>query len=208
VEAEQDFFVLIAEMTLTCLPPAALAAAFILKAWFKGRMRAVFAGAAMFLCFVIGAGGLGFSFTNTCVNFLTARGAYGCYCLLAAGCISIRHWFPRGIAVLIAAIPIGLGYFVASMGILGLGFAIGDETRASDSVQPMTPGLTCISSAWGMAGNEGEYIDLYRTWPLIPFVKRDVVSLNDDFGDESDIGQHVYGTCDTALATYERRRSG
>jgi len=110
-----------------------------------------------------------------CVCFVIA---YGAYCFLAVSCWQIKFLPLRIPALLGAAIPICAGYFMSTVGLLGLMFIVGDYTRAPESTEQIDMGLECRVTGWGMVASASGYtVHLYKSWSWLPFMERSAVSI-------------------------------
>jgi len=204
VSSEETAILAVIEMTLIFAPPLMLVTFFFIKAKFAHHKLSIIAGAAITLCVIsLFSGLLDLSFNDIFVNFLVIALAYTNYCLLAASGFLIRRSGLRAAAIILTFIPIGFGYLLATIGFLEMIFVVDDATRPPESIQTMAPGLTCVVSDWGMAGNEGVDIDLYRRWASIGFIKRDVQHIIVDFDDRTNPPQTI--TCAQALSKYEAK---
>jgi hypothetical protein len=65
----------------------------------------------------------------------------------------------------------------------------------------MTPKLICEITGWGMAGGPSGYkVHLYKRWPALPFIKKEVVELTvDQNAPDAD------KTCADALKAYSNQ---
>src|SRR5205823_4049965 len=106
---------------------------------------------------ILGGAALGFSFKNVLLNFVCFVIAYGAYCFLAVSCWRIKFLPLRIPALLGAAIPICAGYFMCTVGLLGLMFIVGDYTRAPESTEQIDTGLECRVTGWGMVASVSGY---------------------------------------------------
>jgi hypothetical protein len=143
---------------------------------------------------------IGVGFTVRAANVLGWTLGYWSYCFLAASCLLIPSKVARIAALVIAAIPMLMGYVLGTVGVLGLAFILGDYTREPDHTEQIGPGLTCRITEWGMAvGPSGYIVDLYRVLP-VPFLKRNVASIRVTDTDPSSRAAN----CSDVLAVYTR----
>jgi hypothetical protein len=143
---------------------------------------------------------IGLGFTLRAANVLCWTLGYWLYCFLAASCLLIPSKIARIVALVVAAIPILIGYVLDTVGVLGLGFILEDYSRAPDHTEQMGAGLICRITEWGMAvGASGYTVDLYRALP-VPFLERNVASITVTQTDSS--AKDV--NCADALALYRK----
>jgi hypothetical protein len=102
--------------------------------------------------------------------------AYFAYSFLAVSCLRIPAKAVRVLTFGIAIIPIGFGFILSTIGVLGLAFIVGDLTRPPERVEEIGAGLTCRFREWGSAGSSSGYaVELYQSWNGIPFVERKIL---------------------------------
>jgi hypothetical protein len=134
----------------------------------------VFAGSVLLLYFGVACSGL--SFVAVQVNLIFFVVAYFAYSFLAVMCLRIPTKAVRILTFVIAIIPIGFGFILSTIGVLGLAFIVGDYTSPPERVEQMAMGLTCRVRGWGSAGSASGYaVELYQSWNEIPFVERKVL---------------------------------
>jgi hypothetical protein len=139
------------------------------------KRSAIVAGSALLLYFAVACSGL--SFVVPWVNLACFVAAYFAYCFLAMVCLRIQARLVRIPSFLVAIVPIGVGYLLSTIGILGLMFIVGDYTRLPDRVEQMATGLDCRVTGWGAVGTASGYVvGLYQSWSGIPFLERRVSS--------------------------------
>jgi hypothetical protein len=131
----------------------------------------VVAASVLLLYFAVACSGL--SFVAVQANFACFVIAYFSYNFLAVMCLRIPAKAIRVLIFIIAIIPIGFGYILSTIGVLGLGFIVGDYTRPPDHLEQIATGLTCRATGWGSAVSASGYaVDLYQSWNRIPFLER------------------------------------
>jgi hypothetical protein len=146
-------------------------------AWPRAQLPATVAALAT-LCFAFGAALLRLSFTDVLANFVCVAVLYFAYCFVAASCLQIPFRAVRYLALVAAALPICVGYGLGTIGVLGLGWIVMDYAEPPYHTEPMAPYLICRITEWGMAvGGSGYTVHLYRVWPAVPFIERQVVTL-------------------------------
>jgi hypothetical protein len=116
---------------------------------------------------------LGFFFSNVSLvnsgmNFLCGVIALGSYCFLASSAFEISLKPLRVIALVILGAPASI---VTMTGILSLMF---DADASTYKKEQMRPDLVCKMSSYGIVGAGGDRIRLYKSWPAIPFLERNV----------------------------------
>jgi hypothetical protein len=140
----------------------------------------------------------GFRFTNPLISIFWLAGSYFLYCLLAASTLQIKFKPLRYLVLIVAALPICLGYILGTVGLLGLFFIVGDMVRPPDQTEEMETSLVCELTLTGFAGSSDYSVDLYESWPRIPFIRRRLAHLSVDPGDVSSADE----TCADALKTF------
>lgn len=162
-------------------------------------------GSATAIVVVAGFTLLSTSFTSTLANVACISFAYLAYCFLAASCWKIRLLALRIPALIVAAVPIGVGYVLGTVGVLGLAFVVGDYSRPSKPATQMTNVLMCRVTVWGMAASDSGYtVHLYKHWLGLPFVEREVFSIV--VNETSALGPQS-ASCPDALAAYAKNHS-
>ena len=158
---------------------------------------------ASVLVFIVTAAALGFSFKDVLSNFVAFMIAYAAYCFLAVSCWRIPSLFVRIPALILAAIPIALGYVLSTIGTLGLMFIIGDYTTPPRRIEQLRPDLTCRVTLWGASFTASGYaVHLYKTWAWLPFIEKSVVKLSVNQTDFSEGQAPKDLTCADALVKY------
>lgn len=118
----------------------------------------------------------GVRFVSLSANIVVLAIAYGAYVLLVLSLSAIRlSSGAKGIVLAVALIPVAFGYFLGTIGALGLLFTVG-EFEAQANATSLTPGLTCVRTEGG--GPSGGYtLRVHREWSLAPFLHREVRAL-------------------------------
>lgn len=139
---------------------------------------------AILIGILLGSYGLeigGFSFVNPIANAGWLLLCYICFCFLAALCLLIKPKWLRALALLMTALPICIGYFLATIGVFGLAVIVIETFEDAFHIEQMPSGLICHVARWGMAfTNSGYTVRLYKPWNMLPFVERLVVSVSVD----------------------------
>jgi hypothetical protein len=174
--SEAAFFLMWA--TVLCAPPFAFAT-FLAIRWSRPPAQLpVTVAAISILLFAFGVALVRLSFTNVLANFVCVAVLYFTYCFFAASCLQIRFRAVRYLALIASALPICVGYVLGTIGALGLGFIVMDYARAPEHTEQMEPNLICRITEWGSAVSASGYtVHLYRVWPAVPFIEREVVAL-------------------------------
>jgi hypothetical protein len=134
--------------------------------------------AILILCLALGVAALGLSFTNVFANFVGVAVVFIAYYFLAASCLQIPFRVIRYLALTVAILPICFGYVLGTIGMLGLVWMVMDYTEPPQHAEQVGPHLKCEITGWGAAGTASGYtVHLYKTWPEVPFIVREVVSL-------------------------------
>jgi hypothetical protein len=137
----------------------------------------IVAGSVLLLYLAVACSGL--SFVAVPVNFASFVIAYFAYSFLAVMCLRIPAKAVRILTFVIAIIPIGFGYILSTIGILGLMFIVGDYASPPNRVEQMAAGLTCRVTGWGSAGSSSGYaVGLYQSWNRIPFLERKILGVS------------------------------
>ncbi len=178
-------------------PPLAIIAFYLLSRWQPNMLvrTATVAAIVVILIALFFIVGLTFNSRGNDVALLAI--AYVAYCFLAVSLWRIRHIFLRIVAIVVAFVPIGLGYFLGTAGLLGLVFIVGDLTREPEKSEQMADGLTCRVMWWGSAGtNSGYTVGLYQSWHSLPVERRVSAILVDQTNGDPGV------TCAGALKQY------
>lgn len=202
MESEYDAAFNLIENSLLLAPPATLISFFAVRRWWPSALRVLSWACLIIFCAILCCMILGLSLTKNYDNFLCFDVGFISYCFWAASCVRIRSVYRRVVALILASLPIFFGYLLGTVGILGLAFEIDDDTETPDSVQLMGPGLTCVTSEWGILGNAGKRYDLYKQWDSIPFIQRDVEHGSSSDDDPNDKEFPI--TCDGLVEAYQK----
>jgi hypothetical protein len=188
-------FLVIWAAVLGAPPIAFLAVPGIRRAWPRAHGPIIIAAIAI-LCVAIGLSVSRLSFTNVWVHVVLAAICYLVYCFLAASCWQISRTAVRYIVGIVTTLPIGFGYLLGTIGVLGLGWIVSDYVSPPHHVEQMAPGLTCETTEWGTVLSGGYKVHLYQRWSAFPFLEREVViwTVDDASG--------VVKTCSDALSAY------
>lgn len=159
-------------------------------------------GAAAGLAVSAGLYRLGFGFVAPTADIAWALCCFVAYCVLVARCWR-TGWKPlRFVVRTIALVPICVGYFLSTVGVLGLGFIVGDMTSPPFRTERMPGGLLCSVTSWGYAFSSSGYrVQLHRRWDAVPFVQREVASVSID---ETDEAEPQTASCESVFASYKQ----
>ena len=109
---------------------------------------------------------------STDVNFALCIASYFAYCFLASATWTFKPTRPFrvvGIAMYVSLLP---GYLLATVGILGLGFVLGDQFSSQLQVKLIAPEISCMVKGWGGAwGPSGYDVILYKTPAWLPVIE-------------------------------------
>jgi hypothetical protein len=172
---------IIASASLLLMPPVALVMILIVQNSFPTSQRTwAIASAGMILCTIF-AVFFRVSFVWGVANVLWLLACYLAYCLLVASCLQIQKRLLRWPVLLVSAVPIALGYVIATIGSLGLGFILSDALAGPSYTQNEADGLTCSVTGWGFAGGDsGSNGSLFRSWFGVPFLQKEVAWISVD----------------------------
>lgn len=166
--------VCVAELTLL-LAPIAAAVAVASAQNSPLVLRRLWIGVGCYLGVFAAAWVCAIETASSLVNFVVSVSVYAAYSLLVALCLTLRLRVTRlvfGVAGLVSLLP---GYLLATVGLLGLFFIVGDEVRSPLQAVVLRPGLYCRITQWGFAASdEGYDVHLYRYWPALPLLQRQV----------------------------------
>jgi hypothetical protein len=159
---------------LLATPVAALALRALIGRLRPGREAVVAAVLAIILASVVLPGWAGIRFVPLIANIWTLAAAYFAYCFLVF-CIARLplRGMARASAMIIGALPIAFGYFLGSVGLLGLMFVIGSYAKPPEETMRLTANLVCTRIEGG--GPSGGYeLHVHREWLLTPLLHREV----------------------------------
>ena len=166
------------------------------------RPGAVISAAAFIV--VLGAAILNIGFRDVTYDVAFLIIAYTAYSFLAVCCLRIPPLSIRVLALAIAAIPVGVGYYActSTTGRLGLAFIVGDYTQPPRHLEQMRADLTCRVFLWGYAFSDTGYtVRLYKSWTWLPLVERSVVTISVNETNDAN-GPVQPATCADALGKY------
>lgn len=125
---------------------------------------------------VILSAAFGVRFVSLTANIVVLAIAYGAYVLLVVSLSAMRlSSVAKRIVLAAALIPVAFGYFLGTIGALGLRFTVG-EFEAQANTTSLAPGLTCVRTEGG--GPSGGYtLRVHSEWSLPPFLHREVRAL-------------------------------
>lgn len=135
------------------------------------RFLSIALGAVLTVVFLANLAGI--RFVPLVANIWTLAVAYFAYCFLAFGIGRLPlPGMVRSSALVVAALPIAFGYFLGSVGALGLLFMAGSYANPSKETQ-LAANLVCTGIEGG--GPSGGYaLHVHREWPLLPVLHRQV----------------------------------
>lgn len=135
------------------------------------RFLSVALGGLLVVVFLANLAGI--RFVPLMTNIWTLVAAYFAYCFLVFGIgrLPLRGMI-RSSAMIVGALPIAFGYFMCSIGLLGLFFMIGSYANPSKETR-LAANLVCTRIEGG--GPSGGYaLHVHREWPLLPLLHRQV----------------------------------
>lgn len=196
----------IAWACLIGVPPVAIGTFFFIRRRWPHALSRTVIGSTLAIVVIIGFAVPSISFISTLANVVCISIAYLAYCFLAASCWNIRLSAIRILALIIAAVPIGAGYVLGTIGFLALAFIVADSTSPPLQTTQMTKDLMCRVTGWGMAASDSGFIvHLYKRWPELPFVEREVSRIV--FNETNPASTPVRASCTDALAGYAKNHS-
>ena len=84
--------------------------------------------------------------------------------------------------------------------VLAVAFVVGDYADPPEKTEHIAANLECEVTGWGMvASGEGYTVHLYRTWPLLPLVEKEIARVSVDETNPAEEGTQS-ATCNTVLA--------
>lgn len=187
-DAIVDFPTKLAWILLLAAPVAALALQAAID-WGPARVeRTVVKPLSLSACAVLGVVTLasfsGVRFVSLTANLWALGAAYFAYCLLVFGIGRLPlSAILRNTAVSIGVLPIAFGYFLGTVGLLGVMFIVGAYSSPSTETR-LARNLVCTRTEGG--GPSGGYeLHIHREWPLAPVLHRQVkviAAKNDYYG--------------------------
>lgn len=125
---------------------------------------------------VILAAAWGVRFISLVANIVVLAAAYAAYVAAALSLSSMRRSVvARRVVLVVALTPVAFGYFLGTVGALGLLFVVGEFEDGVKATR-LAPGLVCIRTNGG--GPSGGYaLRIHREWPLVPVIHREVRTL-------------------------------
>ncbi|MFG6486381.1 hypothetical protein ACG04R_06845 [Roseateles sp. BYS78W] len=159
-------------------PPVAIGTFFITSRHRPAAMRRLSMTCVLLMALVAAAACLDVSFTSVTANTVCWSAAYFSYCFLAISAWRLRRLAVRIPVLMVAALPVAVGYLLGTVGMLGLMFILDDYTRPPMQTTDIAHGLECRVTSWGMAASDSGYtVHIYRHWALIPLLEREVARI-------------------------------
>ncbi|WP_294331714.1 hypothetical protein [uncultured Sphingomonas sp.] len=121
------------------------------------------------------------------------------YWIVAAAAWAIpTAWLRIPVGVLAFA-PLGPSLLLGTVGVLGLGFVLGDEIDPPAEVRRLSPMLTCEVSTWGYAFSDDGYdVRIYQSPIWLPIVRR--LSRTVRINETNPEPGHEHATCESVAA--------
>ena len=180
MEVWGTFAVLIAELTLLFAPiGAAIATASVRDK--PAAARRLWIGSSIYLGVFAAAWVLGVETVSAPVNFVLSAGVYWFFSLAAVLCLTLTFRPARLVMGGLGLVSFLPGYVLATVGLLGLVFIVGDYAGPPRRAVVLRPGLSCRVMNWGAAFSDDGYdVHLYRYWPWMPLLRRQVAKITVD----------------------------
>lgn len=163
---------------------------------------------AMAVALIVCLAALKISATIRWVNVFAFDLAYIAYCYLAVSAYQVGNPLLRVAAIIILHMPVILGYFMGTVGVLALLFLVGEKVEPPLKVERLSESLYCEITGWGMAASDSGYaVSLLKSWQSFPFMAREVYSASINETHPSD-GQTGGWDCSSAFAAYQKLDGG
>ncbi len=187
-------------------PPLAIGAFFIVRRQWPRKISTIVLVSAFVMLAVLGFTAISTSFTPPLANVASICAAYLAYCFLSASCWNIRLIALRIPVLIVASIPIAIGYLMGTIGFLGLVFIVGDYSRPPLQTTQMADNLICRVTIWGMAATDSGYtVHAFRRWPGLPFIETEVVRVV--VNETNSASTPANASCSDAFADYAKNHS-
>lgn len=165
-------------------PPAAWLVLLAARRLGAGASRALLAAAAVLVALPVLACWLGIGFRDGAANLVVLCATYLAYAVLAfaaprAADLPAFRRRPTALAVMLFAAftPMAAGYFLGTVGALGVAFLVGDAAAPPLARVIRADGLVCeVRRESGGPSADGYHHALYREWPPLPLRWRVAVS--------------------------------
>ncbi len=120
-------------------------AGFLINSFWQGERRTTIMAAVSVLALIGLAFVAGLRFTSPLLNLSALVLGYTAYALLTVDGWGVSHkrFILRSLATTITALPIIFGYFMATIGFLGLLFLFSDFTGKPGHAETLAPGIGC-----------------------------------------------------------------
>ena len=197
MDTETTFVVL--RSAILVIPPLAVGAFVLARRRWRRARSPIFYGCVLLFLLVLVAVALRIGLTSPVANSALPMLMYWAYCYLAISCWYVRSIYIRAPILIVASVPVVVGYWLGTAGLLVLAFL--SHTPTPKHTEDMSIGLTCRITDWGMAASESGYtVGLVRHWNFIPFIERTVesISVDETIGDPT-------ATCADAWSAYAKR---
>ncbi|WP_298674309.1 hypothetical protein [uncultured Sphingomonas sp.] len=117
----------------------------------------------------------GLQWSSTTLNFVSCLSALYAWWILAAAALRIPHIALRIIVGVFCYAPVIPSLLVATIGILGLMFVLGDYLSPAIHDRRLDDQLTCRVTSWGAAFSDSGYtVHLYRSPIWFPIARLEV----------------------------------
>ena len=161
----------VVEAALLCGPPAAVAVYFTVRVLARRALSWILIYAAAYIPVIPLPAIVGLRFTAVLANVTSIDLIWPAWCFCCAyGCWAKGSLW-RAPSWFAACLSVGMGYFLGTVGMLGVFFIVGDIT-APPFQSFETPELACEATMWGGPGGDSGYIVvLYRRWTAVPWFR-------------------------------------
>jgi hypothetical protein len=193
------FSVFLVETGFLFLPISAAASFFFVRRKWPNAQKATATSIVAVILATIAVAYFGIRFTSGVANIGWLLVCYAGYCFLVGSATIIKIKAVRIAVLLVAAFPIGVGYYLALTGLLGVGIMIVEGDQLVQT-QQLTDNLRCNITIWSFPGTDHSETRLFRSWTYAPFVWKEIAHRNADYiSGENDV------SCETLLVDYNGR---
>lgn len=141
----------------------------------------------------------GLQWSSSIINFAFCLGCLYAYWIVAAAAWAIPSAWLRIPLGVLAFAPLGPSLLLGTVGVLGLGFVLGDEVDPPVEIRRLSPMLTCEVSTWGYAFSDDGYdVRIYQSPIWLPIVRR--LSRTVRINETNPAPGHESATCESVAA--------
>jgi hypothetical protein len=176
-------------------------AGLLINSFWQGERRTMLISAVAIITLISLTFFIGLRFTWPILNISTLLLAYTAYALLTVDGWGISHkrFILRALATTITALPIVFGYFLATIGFLGLLFLFGDFTGRPGHAETLAPGIGCEIRTQSGGPSWGTTVVSVHS-ELTPFLR--VERVQQRLSEEDAAFQHPSDLCRGAYETW------